>query len=308
MSRTALFSRHQPGGLFSIEDVIDHPGAIFFVDSTNTASSDTAGYGKSPDAPFATLDYAVGRCTASKGDTIYAMPGHVETVTAAAGLALDVAGIRIIGLGKGSNRCKINFTTVVGADMNVDAANITMKNILFTGGIDALTGPIDVNAADFSLIDCEYRDVTGQATDVIVSDENADRLLIDGYFHNGAAAAGANSAIVLNGSDNPVIKNFKIIGNFAVGAIDCRTAAVVDLDIHDGYIWTKNAADICIVDTITTSTGKIGPNLQLMLTDNAANITTSITGATFHMFDPIYVCNLVNEKGMLITWTATTNA
>lgn len=281
-----------------------YPGEVFWVDSVNGSNSNKGTFAR----PFASIDYAVGRCTASRGDIIVAKPGHVETVTAAGGLDLDVAGICVLGLGSGSLRPTVNFTTAVGADMDVDAANITVVNLLFTGGVDALTGPIDVNAADFSLIGCEYRDVTGQATDVIVADANADRLWIEGYFHNGAAAAGGASAIALIGMDNPVIKNFKLVGNFSVAAIDCRTTAVVDLDISNGYIWTKNAADVCIKDTITASTGKIGPSLYLMLTDNAANITEAVTGATFHLFDDVYVCNLVNEKAVLINWTASTDA
>jgi hypothetical protein len=289
-----------------------HPGKVFWVNgSTVIPEGGVGGSNGNPGTyqkPFATIDYAVERCTASRGDIICVMPGHTETVTAAAGLALDIAGIAIVGLGSGSLRATVNFTTAVGADMDVDAANITIINMLFTGGIDALTGPIDVNAADFTMIGCEYRDVTGQATDVIVADANADRLYISDYFHNGAAAAGANSAIALTGMDNPEIENFKLVGNFAVGAIDIRTTAAVDVDIHDGYVWNKNAADIAIVDTITASTGKIGPNLNIMLTDNAANITEAVTGATFHMFDPVYVCNLVNEKAMLINWTASTDA
>lgn len=283
---------------------VSHPGSVFWVDSATGSNGNPGTYQR----PFSTIDYAVGRCTANKGDIVYVKPGHTETVTAAGGLDLDVAGIAVIGLGAGSNRPTVNFTTAVGADMDVDAANITVYNVLFTGGIDALTGPIDVNAADFSLINGEWRDVTGQATDVIVTDANADRLYIDGWFHNGAAAAGANSAIALIGMDNPVVKNFKLVGNFAVSAIDCRTTAVVDLDISSGYIWTKNAADLCIKDTITGSTGKIGPSLYFMLTDNAANITEAVTGATFHLFDPIYVCNLAGEKAMLINTTASTDA
>lgn len=282
-----------------------YPGKVWWVHSVTGGDGNP---GTTPEQPFKTLDYAVCRCTAGNGDIIVCMPGHVETVVAAGGLALDVADICIVGLGAGSSRPTINFTTSVNADMNVDAANISMYNILFLGGIDALVAPIDVNAADFTLTNCEYRDVTGQATDVILGDANADRLWIENYYHNGAAAAGANSAIALNGSDNPVIKNFKIVGNFAVGAIDVRTAPVVDADISNGYIWTKNSADLCIIDTITTSTGKIGPNLLLMLTDNAANITEAITGATWHMFDDIFVCNLVNEKAMLINKTASTDA
>ena len=292
---------------------ISHPGKVFWVSDTGLAAFPNR---KTPSDgnkgtfmdPFATIDYAIGQCTADAGDVIMVLPGHTETVTAAAGLALDVAGIALIGLGSGSNRPTINFTTATTADMDIDAANITMVNFLFTGGVDALAAPIDVNAADFALLNCEWRDVTGQATDVILADANADRLLVDGYFHNGAAAAGANSAIALVGMDNPVVRNFKLVGNFAVGAIDCRTTAVVDLDINSGYIWTKNAADLAIKDTVTGSTGKIGPNINIMLTDNAANITEAVTGATFHMFDDVLVVNLAGEKAMLINWVASTDA
>lgn len=281
-----------------------YPGRVFWVHSGNGSNSNKGTF----DRPFGTIDYAVGNCTANRGDIVAVKAGHTETVTAAAGLALDVAGIAVVGLGSGAARPNINFTTAVGADMDVDAASISVINVLFTGGIDALTGPIDVNASDFSLLRCEWRDVTGQATDVVVADANADRLLIDGYFHNGAAAAGGAAAIALIGCDNPEVRNFKIVGNFSASAIECRTTAVVDLDIHDGYIWTKNAADLCVKDTVTGSTGKIGPNLNFMLTDNAANITEAVTGATFHQFDPIYVCNLAGEKAMLINTTASTDA
>lgn len=281
-----------------------YPGSVFWVDSGAGSNGNPGTF----DKPFSTIDYAVGRCTSNNGDIIAVKPGHTETVTAAAGLDLDVAGICLLGFGSGSNRPTVNFTTATTADMDVDAANISVYNFLFTGGVDALVGPIDVNSNDFALVNCEWRDVTGQATDVILADANADRLLIDGHFHNGAAAAGANSAIALTGMDNPVIKNFKLVGNFAVGAIDIRTTAAVDVDIHDGYVWNKNAADIAVVDTITASTGKIGPNLFAMLTDNTTNITEAFTGATFHYFDPIYICNLAGEKAMLTNITASTDA
>lgn len=281
-----------------------YPGNVFWVSSTAGSNANDGTFQK----PFSTIDYAVGRCTASNGDLIVVKAGHTETVTAAAGLDLDVAGIALVGLGTGSLRPTINFTTATTADMDVDAANITMINFLFTGGVDALAGPIDVNAADFAMINCEWRDVTGQATDVVIADANADRLLIQGCFFNGAAAAGANSAIALIGMDNPVITGCKIVGNFAVSAIDMRTTAVVDADINNCYIWTKNAADICIKDTITASTGRAGPGLYLMLNDNAANITEAITAATLHQFDDIFVCNLAGEKAMLINTTASTDA
>ena len=49
--------RHQPGGVFTIDDLEQHPGDILFVNNTATAATGATGYGQNPDAPFATLDY-----------------------------------------------------------------------------------------------------------------------------------------------------------------------------------------------------------------------------------------------------------
>lgn len=283
-------------------------GTAFFVDSGHALADDNPECGRTPELPFATWDYAVGLCSANNGDHIFLCPGHTETVTAAAGLVLDIAGVETIGLGRGSARPQVNFTTAVGADMDMDAANCAIHNVLFTGGFDALTGPIDVNAADCALINCEWRDVTGQATDVIVTDATADRLLIDGLVFNGSTAAGANSGIAIVGSDGVVIRNLRMDGNFAVGGIDIRTTACTDLEVYGVRFRTRNAADIFLVDTITASTGIIGPDIFLRLQDDAANVTTAITGATFVVMDPVYVVNAPDEKGMLINWTASTHA
>lgn len=286
-------------------------GNVFFVDSGSSGRKDAADHGQSPDLPFATIDYAVGRCTANNGDVIFVMPGHVETITAAAGLDLDVAGITLIGLGSGFTVPQINFTTVVGADMDVDAANITMRNFRFTGGIDALTGPIDVNAAGFTLTDFVTQDVTGQATDFIVTDDNCDRLFIGNWKHLGAAAAGADTAISLVGGDDWVIENFEIYGNFAVAAIENVTTAANRVRIGGGSrpstIWTENAADVAIT-MVATSTGLVCGPINIMLQDNAANITEAVVGAAMSFFQPINIVNLAGESSMQTNITASTDA
>jgi len=281
---------------------VSHPGNVFWVDSAAGSNGNKGTF----DRPFASIDYAVGRCTANNGDVIFVKPGHTETVTAAAGLDLDVAGIAIVGLGAGSDRPTVNFTTATSADMDVDAANITVFNILFTGGIDALAGPIDVNAADFSMINCETRDVTGQATDFIVTATAADRMLIDGWVHRGAAAAGAETAISIIGGDGITIRNFWIDGNFGTAAIENVTTAATNLSIYgDGpsFIRTRNAADVAIT-LVATATGNVGPNINIRLQDNAANITECMVGADAQFFLPLNVCNLDGEVGMAWNGTA----
>ena len=282
-------------------------GNVFWVDSG--AGSD--GSPGTETQPFKTLDYAVGRCTANNGDILLVKAGHTETVIAAAGLALDVAGISIIGLGNGSDRPTVNFTTAVGADMDVDAANISISNFLFTGGVDALTGPIDVNAADFALINCETKDVTGQATDFIVTDTNAARMLIDGWVHRGAAAAGADTAVTIVGGDGITVRNFWVDGNFAVAGIENVTTAATNLTIGGGaemnYIRTRNAADV-LVTLVATATGNIGPNIYGRVQDDAANITEAFVGANMNFFNPIAIVNADGEVGLNTNITASTDA
>lgn len=259
---------------------------------------------------FTTIQAAVDAATASRGDVIYVMPGHIETVTAAAGLSLDKAGISIIGFGRGTLRPQINFTTVVGADMDVDAANIWIENIRFTGGIDALTGPIDVNAANLTLKNIETADVTGQATDFIVTDANASGLTIDGWVHKGAVAAGADTAITIVGGDVISIDNFNIDGNFAVAAIENVTTAATNLNVgarsFGNLARTRNAADV-IFTAVATTTGFVN-NIFSRLQDNAANITEALVGADMQFGLNLPIVNLDGEQAIQWNGTASTDA
>jgi hypothetical protein len=305
MARTELFVRKQAGGMFSVVNNALTTGNIFFVNSA--AGINSAGNGQNPDAPVASIDYAIGLCTANQGDRIYVMPGHVETIAGAAGVALDVAGVEIIGIGAGAARPKVNFTTT-DSTFAVSAANCTVRNILFTGGIDAVVSAVTVAAADFTLRDCEYRDVTGQCTVFLLTTAAADRMVIDNLRHDGDTAAGTAASIAIVGGDRIEIKNSRFDGNFSVGVIDIRTTATTDLEVHDCAARTRNSVDIFLIDTITGSTGMIGPNLSLRLQDNAANITEACTGATFVYFQPINIVNLAGESSMQTNITASTDA
>ena len=272
------------------------PGNVWYVNSNAGRERPGTGWGNE----FQTLNEAA--AAASADDAILVAPTHVETVTAAAGLNLATAGLTIIGYGNGNRRPQINFTTVVGADMDVGGAGITMFNIRFTGGIDALTGPIDVNAAGFTLLDCVTEDVTGQATDFIVSDANADRMSLIRWDHRGAAAAGADSAIQITGGDHITIEDAVIYGNFAAAAIENITTAAVNLNIYGGvhrpcYLRTANAADV-VVTLVATSTGNVGPHIYARLQDDAQNVTEAFVGADMQFMQPIQIVNADGERGL----------
>lgn len=292
-----------------------HPGKVFWVNNSGVLPEDGIAGSNGNDGtylrPFLTIHYASSRCLANRGDMIVVMPGHVETVSAAAGLVLDKAGVLVLGLGSGSKRPQINFTTAVTADMDIDAANITLVNLLFTGGFDNLTGPIDINAADVSLINCETRDVTGQAANFIITDANANRLYLENWTHRGDAAAGAVSAINIIGGDGITISNFWIDGNFSTAAIRNTTTATTNLTIAGGngqsYARTRNAADV-IVTVLSTSTGNIGPNINARIQDNAANITEAFVGVAMQFFNPIRIVNADGESSLETNITQSVDA
>lgn len=145
---SVFMNRGQPGGPFSVVDFSDLQGEVFYVGSAavfqGVAGVDATGYGRSPTAPFATIDYAVGQCTANQGDVIYVLPGHNEGLGNAQ-IDIDVAGVSVIGLGRGAKTPRIDFDHA-NASIDIGANNVRVKNLrLLPSVTDVLIG-IDVEA------------------------------------------------------------------------------------------------------------------------------------------------------------------
>lgn len=105
------------------------------------------------DSPFATLDYAIGRCTANRGDIIVIKPGHAETISSATALALDVAGVAIVGLGVGSNRPTFTLDTATTATIGVSAANISMTNVVISANFADIVSAFTLTTAKWFTLD-----------------------------------------------------------------------------------------------------------------------------------------------------------
>lgn len=291
-------------------------GQTFYVSNVSTAAAlapnaiggSNGNDGLSPQTPFSTLDYAIGRCSANRGDVIYVLPGHSEAVGSAAAIAIDVAGITIVGLGRGSLRPTFSLDTATTATITMSAANCRIHNLLIANGIDAVASLIVVSGADCQITDCEFRSVTGDAVVSILTTAAANRLKVTGCRFTGSANATATAYIALVGGDQAEIKNCIFDGQASAGFIDVRTTACTDLEVRDIQMRSRGTGQVLLNDAISASTGMIGPNIYCRLSANAANVTEAITGATFVVFDDVYVVNLANEKAMLINWTATTDA
>ena len=134
-------------------------GNVFYVDS-NDGTDDTA-HGFAPgSSAFATIDYAVGRCTANNGDVIYVMPGHAETISTATGLVVDVAGVSIIGVGTGALRPTLTLSASAST-VSITAANCVFQGFLlissFAGGV-AVGITAAATALNLQLLDIEMQE------------------------------------------------------------------------------------------------------------------------------------------------------
>src|SRR5262245_5659425 len=129
-------------------------GRIMYVDNTIGKDNkwDDAGQG-GPDQPFKTLAFAITQARANKGDVVILTSTHAETV-GSTGIALNVAGMSVIGLGKGSNRATFTYSAV-GSLITVSAANVALRNFRVTASA-ASTKLFSVTAAQVTFDAVDY--------------------------------------------------------------------------------------------------------------------------------------------------------
>lgn len=301
MGMTALFSRHTPGGVFTIQNLEDHPRAVWFVDSA--IGTDSTGNGASPDSPFATVAYAAASALLGVGDVVYIMPGHAETIAAAAGIACSVAGVRFIGLGWGSKKPTFTWSATTST-WTITAANVTIKNIRTTSTIAAVVKLFSSTAAFTTLDGVDYyEDGTTDALQFLLTTAAAtDPQVINCRWYRGTTAASALCQwIVLTGADRAIIKNnFGILKGFTTSNpinsfIAVVTTACVGVEIADNRFYDSNSTGNSAILMLSGTTGMINNN---RVGTSQATLASSIVGASCFMMEN-YCTNEVAKGGVL---------
>lgn len=258
-------------------------GNVFWVKSTGGADVNDGVRGRSKDAPFATIDYAVGICTANNGDVIYVLPTHAETVATAGGIDLDVAGISVIGLGQGADRPTITMSAVAST-ITFDAASIRFQNFLIKVEHDT-TIVLDVNSADCVIDGIEIRSRTAAtarefvtAIDVTGAANGCDRTKILNC-HIYSPTAGASRGIELGEvADRVEIRNCTIWGDYGDAAIHNITGKVLtNLLIADCILENSQTGDHAL-ELVSACTGILARNLYK---SDMAQGTAADTGSCF---------------------------
>jgi len=270
-------------------------GNVFFVDSGSTAGADNAAKGSSPDTPFITIDFAVGRTTASNGDIIFVMPGHAENISAATSLVSDVIGVRIIGIGWGRTRPVLTWTNTAGT-IEMDAANCSLENIVFVSSVSAAVVGINVDAADCSIVNCEF-DFDATLDDFItaIDIDAVDRAAVLNCRFIAERATGMAEAIRLDTANECRIIGNQFTGDFTDGCIVMEGAASDSVEIRDNYMWNGHANARGIVNSVISS-GIIKDNTlsyealfthanQLLATTAGSTLNWQLTAHRSSVFD-----------------------
>jgi hypothetical protein len=130
-------------------------GNVFWV---NSATGSNGNKGKTREKPFATLDYAFGQCAANQGDVIFVAPNHAETITGAAGIAHDVAGVSVIGLGTGNQRGRFLMDGATTVTYAISAADAFVHNLAFASGNADVVACFDITGVYAHIDSCEFLD------------------------------------------------------------------------------------------------------------------------------------------------------
>lgn len=296
---SALFSRRQPGGVYTVADIVDVPGDVFFVDSAATGASNAATHGTTPDTPFATLAYAFSSDRVTSGDVVYVMPGHAETVDAAGDITMDIAGVRVVGLGRGSSRPTFTWSTATAATWLITAANVSVENVLITcTGAADFASAITVTAADVALTDIEIRDsgATSQFSDTIIIGTGGARCkvvrpVVRSHASGDAAQSGVLISAVVDGVE---IDDALIDGLYATGCIE-STAAATNTVIRRPILRQRHATQDAAINMNATNTGYVLSPRVRTATDDAAGFTGALVGADMQFYDAL----VVNADGQL---------
>ena len=259
-------------------------GNYFYVSSlTGNANYD----GLSTQYPLPTIALALDKCVASNMDVIVCLPGHNEGFGDAQ-LAIDVAGVSVIGVGQGTLTPRIDFDHA-NASIDITASNVLLRNFRLLPSVTAVLIGIDVNAAatDVRLEDIEIlpgEDGAGVDEFALGIDVKAgcDRLRIKNFKERQhASAAGTIAGIRLTGASDDITidgADINIIGAGVVAPINGITTLSTNVYIRNAVLVSDAEPGIEML------TGTTGVLQDVDIYSNLATLAAAVVGDGFAYF------------------------
>lgn len=251
-------------------------GNIFYVFSGAVGT----GSGRSPADACTTIDAAINLCTANNGDIILVLPGHAETIAAAAGFALDVAGVTIEGIGVGESRPIVTFATDTAATATISGANCVVRNIVFKNNIDSQVVAIPITGAGSGVDQCEF--LEGSSKQMLVAvDLGEDRTFCTNCYFK-SVAAGADSAIKISAAKDRIrIIGNEVFGDYSDACIHNPTGTVATRIRIDNNVLTNLQTGDHAIELVSACTGTISRNIVNSTLAAVATATAIDPGSCF---------------------------
>jgi len=230
-------------------------GRVFFVNS-NTGSNSYNGRDK--DHPKDTIANALAVATSERGDVIYVMPGHAETLSTTVACQVQKSCIKLIGLGHGANRPQLTFGS--SGSISIESDNFTMENFLLLGG-DTAIKPIAIKAKHCTLRALEWRDstATSGSYNILEATSGNAGLLIDKFKYMATTGVAIAGPIIRLKASSTGGSEYCELNNVMVFAHNCAVAG-------DGIIHCDSSSPpvgLLIKNTISiwhgSSTDAVGP-------------------------------------------------
>jgi hypothetical protein len=283
------------GGVPAVGSLPATTGNYYFVDSAIGSNSNA---GTKITAPLATIDAAIGKCTASNGDVIVVSPGHTETIAGATTLAMDVAGVHIIGLGTGSLRPTLTYSATASI-INITAANCTLENVLIIGDVDNIVTGIALSAAadGTTLRNVEMRDGAANKEFLIAISIAAGctDVTIDGFKFHGLAGGMTECILLVGAADRFTLINSFIRCDASAQVVDGAAAASVGVRLENNRMINIDTAAGLGVAFNNSSTGFLYNNHMANLKDTVAPFT-----GTGLAYSQNYGTNALNASGIIL--------
>lgn len=227
-----------------------------------------------------TMNSAFSQCRSGRGDTVVALEGHTENISAADSWSNLVAGTNIIGSGNiWGNAPTFTWTAAAGTIL-ADVANVMITGCRFLmagalGSTTALTTTvgIPISAAGFKFVG-NYVNVGVDAdqltTDAFTLSAAADQCTIASNHIEAYAGAVITTVIKTSaaGADDLHIVNNVISAEVATAAsgvlIDIDAGAILRTYILGNRLFNQTASSKYVIDGHASSTGVIDGNLFLV--------------------------------------------
>lgn len=275
-------------------------GSVFFVYS---GTGNNLNDGKTPASPLATITKAISLCTANAGDLIICMPGHAESISGAAAIAVNVAGISIIGLGNKNLRPAITLHTTA-TTIAISAANVTLYNLQILTDVDAVVKCFNITAAGCTLDTIDFVETAAcAALQFVLTSTAADDLTIQNctWEQTATAATALQQWIVLNGADRcKVLNNYASLKGYATanpanGVLVGATTASLNVFIRENVFITTNSTGAIPISLFTATTGfVVGNRVASAKTAVAGSVACASCYASNN-----YANHVVNTSGLL---------